>query len=53
MKFTDYLRDLHAEDYSGFDDDMSDDFNDWLADRDIEDMVDFGESYGAQLLNNK
>ena len=32
MKFEDYLRRLHAEGYTGTDDDMSDDFDNWLGD---------------------
>ena len=32
IKSEDELRDIHAKDYTGTDDDMADDFENWLAD---------------------
>ena len=43
--FEDYLQDIHAKQYIGIDDDMPDDFNDWLCDLDIEGWINYGEIY--------
>lgn len=53
MKFIDYLQEQHATDYRGTDDDMPNSFDNWLADIDIEDLIEFGEQYGKYLLKNK
>ena len=31
FEFEDYLAEVHGKDYMGFDDDMPDDFNDWVS----------------------
>lgn len=40
--FEEYLKEIHAEDYMGTDDDMSDSFDDWLASLDGEDYINYG-----------
>lgn len=37
--FLDYLASLHAEDYTGDDDSMPDDFERWLSDFDVNDIL--------------
>lgn len=49
MNFEDYLRDIHAEDYSGLNDDMAEDFDDWLSELDGEDYIEYGNEYGKYL----
>lgn len=45
--FEDFLRDKHAEEYKGLDDDMEEDFEAWLVNLEGEDYI----SYGNQALN--
>ncbi len=45
MKFIDYLRELHAKDYIGTDDNMSDDFDVWLSGSDVNDILEMVEDY--------
>lgn len=40
--FEDFLGDQHAKDYAGLDDDMQDDYEEWLGNLDIEEMIEFG-----------
>ena len=49
MPFDDYLRDLHANDYHGRDDDMPDEFERWLTNLDLQDVIDYGNEYGEVL----
>ena len=41
--FEDYLKEVHAETYIGTDDDMGDDFDLWLSERTVDDMLEYGE----------
>lgn len=43
--FEDYLSDKHADQYQGLDDEMGDDFNDWLGDQDVEDLITWGNEF--------
>lgn len=43
MTFEDYLRDIHAKDYSGLDDDMAENFESWLEDLDNQEVIDYAE----------
>ena len=40
--FEDYLKDFHAENYHGTDDDIPDDFDNWSANMDLGEMEDLG-----------
>lgn len=40
--FEDFLRDVHAEQYHGTDDDMSDDFDNWLSNLEVDEMISLG-----------
>ena len=43
--FIDFLRDIHAKDYVGLDDDMSDHFEHWLGDLDGEEYIEYANRY--------
>ncbi len=43
--FENYLQDLHAKDYHGTDDDMPDDFERWLEQFDVADILDMVARY--------
>lgn len=45
--FEDYLQDRHAEQYRGLDDDMPDDYAEWLELIGVEGILDYGTAYGA------
>ena len=49
--FTDYLRDIHAIDYTGLDDDMPDHFDNWVTDMDIATIEDHANKFGQLLMN--
>ena len=44
--FEDYLKELHAESYSGTDDDMPEAFDAWLGELDVEALLRCGQIYG-------
>ena len=50
MTFREYLQGLHAEQYTGVDDDMPDDFDNWLEKFDQNEIIDLAEKYGKELL---
>jgi len=52
IDFEDYLQEKHSEQYVGLDDDMPDDFNDWLNSLDPQEMIDFGQKY-AEKVNTR
>ncbi len=43
--FEDFLKDKHAEDYHGTDDDMPDAFDDWMGNLDISEVMDYADEY--------
>lgn len=49
--FEDFLRSIHADQYSGLDDDMSDDFNDWLEDSEIDWLITQADRYATYIKN--
>lgn len=51
--FEDYLKEIHAKEYMGTDDDMPDAFDDWLGDLSVDDMLEYGTFYGKELLKTK
>lgn len=44
--FEEYLKEIHAKNYTGIDDDMSDNFESWLEGIDIELLLDLASNYG-------
>ena len=49
--FIDFLREVHAEDYKGTDDDMADNFDNWLGDTDIEEYINHANAFSKLLLD--
>ena len=44
--FEDFLKDRHANDYCGLDDDMPDAFDSWVGELDVQEVIDLAELYG-------
>lgn len=44
--FEEYLKDRHAEDYHGTDDDMPDAFDTWLVNLPVDRIIEFAEYWG-------
>lgn len=49
--FEEYLKDLHADNYMGTDDDMSDDFEQRLEDYDAEEYIATADRYVKDVIN--
>jgi len=49
IDFEDYLMEEHAEQYFGTDDDMPDDYADWVANLDVQELIDFGQEYAEKI----
>ena len=49
--FQDFLAEKHAKEYHGLDDDMSDDFNNWLTDLQIDEVIEYADEYANQFKN--
>ncbi len=47
--FEDYLQTKHAEQYHGLDDNMPDDYNEWLSNLDADSWISYGDDYAARL----
>lgn len=45
MTFEEYLQQKHAEQYQGLDDEMPDNFNEWLQELDPDDWFRYGEFF--------
>lgn len=47
--FEDFLQSKHADQCEGvLDDDMSDDYENWITNLDVQDMQDYGEEWGER-----
>lgn len=46
-----FLQDKHAAQYVGIDDDMPDDFDNWLQELDPDEWIHFGELWGLERAN--
>ena len=49
IKFEEFLKERHAGDYHGTDDAMSDAYEKWLADMDMDTLIALGDLYGLQM----
>lgn len=47
--FEDYLKQVHAAQYEGLDDDMPDDFDHWFTGLEIQELYDYAEAWGKSL----
>ena len=47
--FEDYLKQIHADQYEGLDDDMPDAFENWLTDLQVDDVIAYAEEWGKTL----
>lgn len=47
--FEDYLKDEHAKEYTGTDDDMPDDYDKWLGDLDGEEYIKYADLYAVEV----
>ena len=45
QQFEEYLKEVHAKQYMGTDDDMSDDFERWLGDMDHEEIISYADKF--------
>lgn len=48
-----YLQDIHAKDYHGTDDDMPDDYERWLGDLDVSEVMKYAEELIKLLQDEK
>lgn len=46
--FEDFLKDWHAKDYTGTDDDMPDAYAEWLEDLEIDTWLSLGQVWGRE-----
>ena len=47
--FEDYLQECHAKQYEGLDDEMVDDYFNWVVDLDISKVIEYADEWGASL----
>lgn len=48
--FEDFLQDKHAETYTGTDDEMPDNFEQWESELDVHEYVNFANEYASQVM---
>lgn len=44
-KFEDFLIDKHANQYQGLDDEMPDNYDEWLQELSVDDWIEYGNEY--------
>ena len=49
MTFEKYLQDKHADQYQGLDDEMPDNFSEWLEDMGPDEMIEYAEKWHKSL----
>jgi len=49
-KFEEYLQDKHAAQYQGLDDEMPDNFNEWLEDLGSDEMIEYADKWHDTYL---
>ena len=49
-KFEEYLQDKHAAQYQGLDDEMPDNFNEWLEDLGPDEMIEYADKWHDTYL---
>lgn len=53
LTFEEYLVDKHAGQYIGLDDDMAEDYIDWIANKDPDEIIQMAEEWGKYLQGAK
>ena len=48
-----FLKEKHAENYMGLDDDMPDAFDEWLLDLDVNEWIMYADEYSKLVLVNE
>lgn len=46
--FTEFLQDRHGEQYTGLDDEMPNDYEDWLQGLDISELIDYADRHAQE-----
>lgn len=49
--FEDYLREIHAKNYNGTDDDMPDAYEHWLGNEEVDAIIAYADGYGEECFN--
>lgn len=49
--FEEYLKEVHADEYIGTDDDMPEAFEHWLSNLDVENIIGYGDAFAKRLLD--
>lgn len=47
--FDDFLKDQHAKNYTGTDDDMPDQFDHWVSELSSQEVIDYAEEFGKEV----
>lgn len=47
--FTEFLTSVYALEYGGFDDEMADAFNDWLAEMDVDKLISYADDHAGNM----
>ena len=50
--FTDFLADKHGQQYTGLDDEMPDDFERWLSELDISEVIAWADEYKKEKVSS-
>lgn len=48
-KFENYLQEKHAEQYTGVDDDMSDNYDVWISNLDGQELINYADIFALKL----
>lgn len=49
--FIDYLSEVHANGYTGTDDNMPDAFDNWLENMDTSELIDYADLWASELID--
>lgn len=53
INFERFLQDKHADQYQGLDDEMPDNFTEWLCDLDPQGLIDYAEEWHKSMDKSK
>jgi len=51
--FEEYLQDIHARDYTGNGDDIGEAFNDWVAELEVDELLEHGDNMANEIIKIK